>query len=492
MKLSRLFIALTLVAGLHAQSVRFDALPLNAAPGSTTPAIASAYDGSLYVSWIEPLANNAGHTLRLAQFDHEADSWAAPRTVAAGADWFINGADTPPGSAGLRGKVVATWYVKDPSGGHAYHAVYATSEDHGQTWSPPAPITSESTVTEFVSIAPLSNGEWLTIWLDGRAHATDGPIQLRSRLLGSDETDTLIDDRVCDCCNIAPLVLPNGAILIAYRDRSDDETRDFAFQRYSRGTWSPAKAPPADGWQIAVCPVNGAHLSRRGAHVVAAWFASADDNPKVMTARSNNIGNSWNLAGQVSDPAIKPLGRVASAVTRDGSQWISWVEVTGDLALRRLGSDGVMPAIDRLPLPADNALPGPHARPRLTLLDNRSDTPARLLIARPESHGIATYIATLPLDEGAAVDDCGCGPSEAATRGHALRGQIKSILTDRNALVVAHEEIPGVMKAMTMRFQVDPRVLPLVAADQQIMARMERREDGKWWLFNIRLLNRSP
>jgi len=27
-----------------------------------------------------------------------------------------------------------------------------------------------------------------------------------------------------------------------------------------------------------------------------------------------------------------------------------------------------------------------------------------------------------------------------------------------------------------------------VKEDQQILARMERRDDGKWWLFNLRLL----
>ncbi len=478
---------------LAAQSVRFDELPLAAAAGSTAPDLTSAHDGSLYVSWLEPLPGDSGHALRFARFDRETDAWAEPVTIASGTNWFINGADTPTLAAGLRGKVAAVWYEHgaDHSEHHAYHAVYATSEDHGRSWSDPAPLTTESPVTEFALLAPLINGKWLALWLDGRARAEDGPMQLRSRLLGSDDADTLVDDRVCDCCNLAATVLPNGAVLVAYRDRADDETRDIAYQRYSRGTWSPATAPGADGWVINGCPVNGAALTRRGAHVAAAWFTAAGGKPTVMTARSNNIGNSWNLSGPVSDPDKPPLGRVGVAVTRDGSQWISWAEAGGALALRRMDRNNTLHAIDRLAPPTAEGDAGPHARARLTLLDNRSDRPARLLIARPEPDRVHTWIATLPLEEGAAIDDCGCGPQENTDRGHPVRGRIEKILADRNALLVAHEEVPGVMKAMTMQFSVDPRVIPLVQEGQQIMARMERRDDGRWWLFNLRLLNQA-
>ena len=487
--LRRLPLPLLLTTVLCAQSVRFDELPLNAAAGSTTPDLASAQDGSLYVSWIEPLPENAGHALRMAQFDRDADAWSAARTVASGSNWFINGADTPTLAAGLRGKVAAVWYAMGSEhDGHSYHAVFATSEDHGASWSAPAPITVESSFTEFVKVVPLINGKWLALWLDGRGHADGAPMQLRSRLLGSDDSDTMVDERVCDCCSIAASVLPNGAVLVTYRDRSDDEVRDMAFKRYSRGAWTDAASPPGDGWTINACPVNGAELARRGAHVAAAWFTAAGGEPRVMTARSSNIGNAWNLVGTVSDPAQKPIGRVSVEVTRDGSQWISWVESSGALALRRLDRDGIMHDIDRLASPTQGNA-GPHARPRLTLLDNRIDQPARLLVVRPEAGRVVTTIATLPRDEGAIVDDCGCGTDTDAERGHALRGRIEAVLKDRNALLVAHDEIPGVMKPMTMSFQVDPRVLPLVHEGQQIMARMERRDDGQWWLFNIRLLN---
>ncbi|MCF3648910.1 copper-binding protein [Synoicihabitans lomoniglobus] len=484
-------------AAVPGQTVTFEERNLAAGSGSATPQFASAYDGSLYVSWTESAANHAA-TLLISRFDRGNDAWLPPVQIATGTNWFVNWADTPTIAAGLRGKVAAVWSVNNPDDDHGYHAVYATSEDHGQTWSAPAPLSTESHATEFVEVAPLINGQWLAIWLDGRdraGHHGAGNMQLRSRLLGSDEPDTLIDARVCDCCSISALVLPNGAVLAAYRDRSDDEIRDIAYARYSRGEWTTTTAPATDGWHIAGCPVNGPKLSRRGAHVAVSWFTGEGDDPRVMTARSNNIGNSWNFVSRVDDPSASATrGAVSSAVTRDGSQWTTWVETNGSIALRRVNRDNELGPIHHLP---NHAAAGGRAGgvPRMTLLDNRSDAPARLIIARTvpgsgDTPGrVTTHIASIAPDTDATLDDCGCGPSEAETRGHALRGRIEGIMADRNALLVAHEEIPGVMRAMTMMFQVDPRVIPLVKAEQNITARMERREDGKWWLFNIRLLN---
>jgi len=490
-----LFLSLLLTAlPVCAQSIATTVLPLPGGAGSATPQVASAYDGSLYVSWTEPAGT--GHALRIAQFDRDAERWAEPVTIASGDNWFINHADTPQIAAGLRGKVAAAWFVySDGDDDHAYHAIVSTSEDHGRTWSEPRPLSTESDRTEFVSLAPLINGDWLALWLDGRAagghdHADHGAgaMQLYSRVLGSDAPDTLVDDRVCDCCSIASLVLPNGAVLAAYRDRSETEVRDIAYMMYRRGAWQPADAPVADGWTIDCCPVNGPSLSRRGAHVAVAWFTAADGIPAVKTARSTNAAHSWDRYGRLSAADALPKGRVATAVVRGGSQWIAWVGADDAIALRELDADG---------RPSETVFDLPGATtgfPRLTVLDQIDGQPTRLLLARtePGANGmagrVATYAISLPANPEIIVDDCGCGPGGDPNRGHALRGRIEGILPDRKALLVQHEEVPGVMRAMTMMFNVDPRVIPLVKEDQQILARMERRDDGKWWLFNLRLL----
>ena len=456
-------------------AVEWSELPLPSGPDSDTPSLARAQDGNVYVSWTAPVGEEQ-HALWISRFDRETKGWHTPVQIARGANWFINWADNATVVTGLRGRVAAVWYVHNEKSG--YHAVISTSPDHGQTWTSPQPLSTESDGTEFVSFAPLLNGSWLAVWLDSRARANSGSMQLRSRIIGSDAPDTLIDERVCDCCPISTLVLPNGSVLAAYRDRSDDEVRDIAYQSYNRGTWSEAAAPALDGWRIAGCPVNGASLSRRSGHVATAWFTGAGDKPQVMTARSNNLGRSWNVVARLDDPEHPAKGAVRSTVLRDGSQWVSWVEDGGTIALRTLARDGGLSVINRMPGKA-------AGKPSMVVLSNNSSEAAQLLVARVEADGVKTHIASLPMETTTTLDDCGC---DGAERGHAVRGKIVSVLKDRSALLVAHEEIPGVMMAMTMSFQVDPRVLDLVKPDQAIAARMERRDDGKWLLFSIRIL----
>lgn len=73
-------------------------------------------------------------------------------------------------------------------------------------------------------------------------------------------------------------------------------------------------------------------------------------------------------------------------------------------------------------------------------------------------------------------------PSEP--KSHPLRGVIMGVMSDKTALLVKHEEVPGVMRAMTMMFKVDPAVLEKVKRGDAISALMSRRADG-WWLTEV-------
>lgn len=473
--------ALGSMSWLSGESLSFDEIPVPAPSGSGFVDLASAQDGNIYLSWVESSESDQT-AFRISRFDREAEVWREPVTIASGQDWFLNWADTPVIAAGLRGRVAAAWSVNHAEGG--YYAMVSLSEDHGATWSEPVPVTNESNIVEFVELAPLLNGTWLAIWLDGRDRNDSGNMQLRSRVLGSDEPDILVDERVCDCCSIASSVLPNGVVVTAYRDRSDDEVRDIAYQRYSRGTWLEAPPPVSDGWVIDGCPVNGAHLSRRSGNVAAAWFTGANDTAQVLVARSNNLTRSWNLVVRVDDPEAQTRGFAQSAVLRDGSLLIAWQEGRDTLAMRSLFSDGSLGMIHRHRAGATFGV-----APKMVVLANQSGQAPRLLFSLVEGTRVVTRTVTLPGDYTETIDECGCSPEEAATRGHAVTGEIVSLLTDRDALLVDHEEIPGVMDAMTMAFQVDRRVLGLVKPGQRISGRMERRADGKWWLFSIRILD---
>lgn len=109
-------------------------------------------------------------------------------------------------------------------------------------------------------------------------------------------------------------------------------------------------------------------------------------------------------------------------------------------------------------------------------------------------------VAALPLIAADKACDCECCAgkdtcccvTEAATtpapaeqpKTHPLKGVVMGLMADKTALLVKHEEIPGVMRAMTMMFKVEPAVLSKVQRGDAITARMSRRDDG-WWLTEV-------
>lgn len=57
--------------------------------------------------------------------------------------------------------------------------------------------------------------------------------------------------------------------------------------------------------------------------------------------------------------------------------------------------------------------------------------------------------------------------------------------------MVKHEEIPGVMRAMTMMFRVDEATLKSVQKGQSITAMMSRQAD-EWWLHDVKVVAPAP
>ena len=92
-----------------------------------------------------------------------------------------------------------------------------------------------------------------------------------------------------------------------------------------------------------------------------------------------------------------------------------------------------------------------------------------------------------------AHEDCTCSapaatvstPADAPKR-YPLKGLVVDVLADKSALLVKHEEVPGVMKAMTMLLQVDADTLKSPAATKgaAITGLLVRKADG-WWLEEV-------
>lgn len=78
-------------------------------------------------------------------------------------------------------------------------------------------------------------------------------------------------------------------------------------------------------------------------------------------------------------------------------------------------------------------------------------------------------------------------PAPGSTR-HPLRGVVVAVQAEESAIMVKHEEIPGVMRAMTMLFKVDAAALKLVRKGATITAQMSR-QGNEWWLHEVKVVD---
>ena len=71
------------------------------------------------------------------------------------------------------------------------------------------------------------------------------------------------------------------------------------------------------------------------------------------------------------------------------------------------------------------------------------------------------------------------------TKKYALRGVVVDVLPERGALLVRHEEIPGIMEAMTMPFKADTIVLTAAQKGEAITANLFQL-DGEWHIGDVK------
>lgn len=78
--------------------------------------------------------------------------------------------------------------------------------------------------------------------------------------------------------------------------------------------------------------------------------------------------------------------------------------------------------------------------------------------------------------------------ADVAAQRHPLKGVVTGVDANLSAMRVKHEEIPGVMRAMTMLFKVDAATLKAVKTGDAITALMTR-EAGEWRLYEVKVVS---
>ncbi|RMH17645.1 MAG: exo-alpha-sialidase, partial [Acidobacteria bacterium] len=307
-----------------------------AGPGAMAPNL-HAGAGGVYLSWIEPV--DGGHRLRVSRL--EGRTWSEPADVARGTTFFANWADVPGVVEAEDGALYAHWLEKLGPGTYAYGVQLARSADGGRTWEGLGLLHDDASETEhgFVSWQPLDDGVQAA-WLDGRATADGGAMQLRATTVsaGGPQPSTVVAPSVCDCCPTA-MARTAGGPIVAFRGRTEGEIRDVAVARAAGGAWSAPLEVHDDGWRIAGCPVNGPSIDADGERVAIAWFTAAGARARVQAAFSDDGGATF--GPPILLDADKPLGRVGLVLDGDAA-WVLWLATRdgrGELRLQRIQGD---------------------------------------------------------------------------------------------------------------------------------------------------------
>ena len=148
-----------------------------------------------------------------------------------------------------------------------------------------------------------------------------------------------IDTRTCECCQTAAIPV-EGGMLVAYRDRSDEEVRDCAIVRVTADDISDARPVHADGWNQEGCPVNGPSLAIAGERVAAVWYTEAK-RPQVRACFSEDGGRSFGKPIVIDDG--NPVGRVDIVPHPEAGWLVCWLERgdgTGEVRVRAVTPDG--------------------------------------------------------------------------------------------------------------------------------------------------------
>jgi hypothetical protein len=320
---------------------------------SSEPRISSAEDGTVVLSWVEPIGEAFDNRLMYSRWT--GDGWAPAAEAARGAGWFVSAADVPAVQP-IRGSLWAAHWRVTAADDFAYDIMVSVSADGGTTWAEPHLLNDDGTSTEhgFVSLFAW-NDDVGAIWLDGRdtaseesADASGQPLgtTLRYARLGADARiaeQGVLDPLVCDCCTTG-IAATDAGLALVYRDRTADEIRDNVVRRESGGVWSePVQAGP-DHWRIEGCPVNGPAIAARGENVAVAWFTAPENRSRIRFASSRDGAASFAPAVDVDGDA--PTGHVGVALAADDLAFVSWWrpgEAGGSqLAVRRVGFDGML------------------------------------------------------------------------------------------------------------------------------------------------------
>lgn len=315
----------------------FESITLEQGLKGHTPQLSRGVDGALHLIWMSG-TEQAGEN-RIQHRSYRDEKWSEPQTLAQGKGWFVNWADFPQYQEDSDGGAILSW-LAHPQSGHGYGVMFRKRRESGAAWTMPQVLHADRVATEhgFVSLVAMGEGRHFANWL--QSEEAGPPTHLRGGVItpaGRIETEVVLDPLVCDCCGTDSIILPSGNVVVAYRDRSEEEIRDIHVVRGKPGeatTWTKPVKIGDEAWNTATCPVNGPALANDGSFVALVYFSGhlAIGN-SLHLATSKGGGNRW-APPRLVHGGKNVLGRVDVTVLPNGGPILmTWLETTEEDAV---------------------------------------------------------------------------------------------------------------------------------------------------------------
>ena len=199
-------------------------------------------------------------------------------------------------------------------------AFFSRSSDQGASFTPPRPITADTTSQRFETVAvDPSSGRVFAAWLDKRngpkARAAGKPYPGAALAYawadegagGFGKTEIALDN-TCECCRLGIAFAGPGRPAVVFRNIFLGSVRDHAVVTFKDpATPGPLRRVSTDDWKIEACPHHGPSIAIApdGSYHVA-WFTDAPSRKGLFYARADNGDVPFGPPRALSSPNRQP------------------------------------------------------------------------------------------------------------------------------------------------------------------------------------------
>ncbi len=197
-------------------------------------------------------------------------------------------------------------------------AFFSRSTDGGASFSPPRPVTADTTSQRFETVAIDPSGRVFAAWLDKRnvapARAAGRPYPGAALAYawsddGAAFGDTHIAlDNTCECCRLGVAFAGPGRPAIVFRNIFEGSIRDHAVVTFKEAaTPGPLRRVSVDDWKLEACPHHGPTIAIApdGSYHVA-WFTDGSARKGLFYARADSAEAPFGEPRALSSPDRQP------------------------------------------------------------------------------------------------------------------------------------------------------------------------------------------